>query len=79
MMLCSIPALSQERLSFRAFENIFKEGISFTENDIVSINGYSFVGIKTVNEFSFYIPVFLDGNLKKQRLGSVPFWRICFV
>lgn len=31
MVLCGIPALSQESLSFRSFENIFKEGISFTE------------------------------------------------
>lgn len=70
MVLCGIPALSQESLSFRSFENIFKEGISFTENDIVSINGYSFVSIKNVNEFVFYIPVFLDGNLKGKGFGG---------
>lgn len=68
--LCSFNAICQENLSFRRFETILKEGKTFTGNDVITINNFSFVELANVDNFVIFLPVIIDHNLKNKDFGG---------
>jgi len=68
--LCSFNAICQENLSFRRFETILKEGKTFSGNDVITINNFSFVELANVDNFVIFLPVIIDHNLKNKDFGG---------
>jgi|GEM_PF-3662247 len=68
--LCSFNAICQENLSFRRFETILKKGKTFTGNDVITINNFSFVELANVDNFVIFLPVIIDHNLKNKDFGG---------
>ena len=68
--LCSFNAICQENLSFRRFETILKEGKTFSGNDVITINNFSFVELSNVDNFVIFLPVIIDHNLKNKDFGG---------
>lgn len=68
--LCSFNVMCQENLSFRRFEMILKEGKSFSNNDVITINNFSFVELSSVDNFVILLPVNIDHNLKNKDFGG---------
>ena len=67
--LCSFNAVCQENLFFRRFENILKEGKSFSSSDVVIINNYNFIKLANVDNFEIFLPVILE-NLENNDFGG---------
>ncbi|KAA5538237.1 hypothetical protein [Paenimyroides baculatum] len=68
--LCSFDAICQENLSFRRFETILKKGKTFSGNDVITINNFSFVELANVDNFVIFLPVIIDHNLKNKDFGG---------